>query len=72
MKKQARMYMHEMEEQAQQYMKDIEDQGIEVEMSAEANVAKFKRWFNASAQSLLSSESSPSHEPGANARRSSF
>jgi sugar-specific transcriptional regulator TrmB len=71
-KKQARMYMHEMEEQAQQYMKDIEDQGIEVKMSAEAKVAKFKRWFNASAQSLLSSESSPSHEPGAKCQAQSF
>jgi hypothetical protein len=36
------MYMNEMEEQAQQYMKDIKDQGIEVEMSAEAKVTKFK------------------------------
>ncbi|KAF7133799.1 hypothetical protein CNMCM5793_005211 [Aspergillus hiratsukae] len=71
-KEQARRCMHEMEEQAQQYMKDIEDQGIEVEMSAEEKVAKFKRWFNASAQSLLGSKSSPSHEPGANARRSSI
>jgi hypothetical protein len=43
------MYMNEMEEQAQQYIKDIKDQGIEVEMSAEAKVAKFKQWFNASA-----------------------
>ncbi|KAH3054723.1 hypothetical protein KXW16_008806, partial [Aspergillus fumigatus] len=68
-KEQARMYMLEMEEQAQQYMKHIEDQGIEVEMSAEAKVAKFKRWFNASAQSLLGSKSSTSHEPGANTRR---
>lgn len=71
-KEQARMYMLEMEEQAQQYMKHIEDQGIEVEMSAEAKVAKFKRWFNASAQSLLGSKSSTSHEPGANTRRSSI
>jgi t-SNARE complex subunit (syntaxin) len=69
---QARRYMHEMEEQAQQYMKDIEDQGIEVEMSAEEKVAKFKRWFNASAQSLLGSKSSPSHELSATARRSSI
>jgi hypothetical protein len=52
-------------------MKDIEDQGIEVEMSAEGKVAKLKRWFNAAGQSLLSSNSSPSHEPGANARRRS-
>ncbi|GIK07285.1 hypothetical protein Aspvir_002943 [Aspergillus viridinutans] len=71
-KEQARRYMHEIEEQAQQYMKDIEDQGIEVEMSAEKKVAKLKRWFNASAQSLLGSKSSPSHELGANARRSSI
>jgi hypothetical protein len=71
-KEQARIYMLEMEEQAQQYIKHIEDQGIEVEMSAEAKVTKFKRWFNASAQSLLGSKSSTSHEPGANTRRSSI
>ncbi|PKX89106.1 uncharacterized protein P174DRAFT_516267 [Aspergillus novofumigatus IBT 16806] len=57
---------------SQQYMKDIEDQGIEVEMSAEAKVVKFKQWFNASAQSLLSSKSSSSYKLGANARRSSI
>ncbi|GFF37805.1 hypothetical protein IFM51744_03581 [Aspergillus udagawae] len=72
MKEQAQMYMHEIEEQAQQYMKDIEDQGVEVEMFAKKEVAKLKRWFNAFAQSLLDSKSSPSHELGANARRSSI
>lgn len=72
MKEQAQKYMHEIEEQAQQCMNDIEDQGIEVEMSAKEKVAKLKRWFNASAQSLLNSKSSPSHELGTNARRSSI
>lgn len=72
MKEQAQKYMHEIEEQAQQCMNDIENQGIEVEMSAEENVAKFKRWFNASARSLVDSKSSPSHELDTNARRSSI
>ncbi|KAF7587628.1 hypothetical protein BBP40_006912 [Aspergillus hancockii] len=72
MKDEAQRYMHEIEDQAQQYMKDIEDQGIEVEMSAKKNVAMLKRWFNASAHSLLDSKSSPSHELGTNARRSSI
>ncbi|KAL2813995.1 hypothetical protein BJX63DRAFT_393282 [Aspergillus granulosus] len=72
MKEQAQKYMHEIEEQAQQCMHNIENQGIEAEMAAEAKVAKFKHWFNSSAQSLLDSKSSPSHERGTNARCSSI
>lgn len=72
LKEQAQNYMHEIEEQAQQSINDIEDQGIEVEMCAKEKVAKLKRWFNASAQSLLDSKSSPSHELGTNARRTSI
>jgi gamma-glutamyl:cysteine ligase YbdK (ATP-grasp superfamily) len=69
LKEQAQGHMLEIEEQAQQYMKDIEDQGIEVEMSAKK---KLGRLFNASAQSLLDSKSSPSHQLGTDARRSSI
>ncbi|KAL4977123.1 hypothetical protein BDW66DRAFT_42619 [Aspergillus desertorum] len=69
MKEQVQGYMLEIEEQAQQCMKDIEDQGIEVEMSTKK---KLGQWFNASAQNLLGSKSSPSHELGTNARRSSI
>ncbi|PYI09782.1 hypothetical protein BO78DRAFT_362250 [Aspergillus sclerotiicarbonarius CBS 121057] len=72
MKDQAQKYMHEIEVQAQQCMNEIEDQGIEAEMAAEKKVAKFKRWFNASAQSLLDRKSSPSHELDTNARRTSI
>ncbi|KAL4734231.1 hypothetical protein BDV11DRAFT_59150 [Aspergillus similis] len=66
---QAQKYTLDMEEQAQQYMKDIEDVGMKVEMSARKEL---KRWFNASAQSLLDSKSSASHGLGTNARRSSI
>jgi vacuolar-type H+-ATPase subunit H len=69
LREQAQEHMVEIEEQAQQYMKDIEDQGIEVEMSAKK---KLGRLFNASAQSLLDSKSSPSHQLGTDARRSSI
>ncbi|PWY91084.1 hypothetical protein BO70DRAFT_283673 [Aspergillus heteromorphus CBS 117.55] len=72
MKEQVQKHMHEIEDQAQQCMNDIENQGIEVEISAEETVAKFKRWFNASsARSLLDSKSGPSHELGTDVRRSS-
>ncbi|CDM34745.1 hypothetical protein DTO013E5_3339 [Penicillium roqueforti] len=64
---QAQKHMGDIEEHAQQYMNDIEDQGVEIEMSAEKNAAKLKRWFN-SAQSLLDSKS----EPGTKARRISI
>ncbi|PWY80332.1 hypothetical protein BO94DRAFT_521204 [Aspergillus sclerotioniger CBS 115572] len=72
MKEQAQKYMHEIEEQAQQCMNDIENRGIEAEMAVEDKVAKFKRWFNASAQPLLDSKSNPSHELHTHARRSSI
>jgi hypothetical protein len=72
MNEQAQKYMREIEEQAQQCMNDIEDQGVEVEMSAKEKVTKLKRWFNASAQSLLDSKPSPSHELGTEARRNSI
>ncbi|KAL2840184.1 hypothetical protein BJY01DRAFT_257438 [Aspergillus pseudoustus] len=68
-KEQTQGYMLEIEEQAQQCMRGIEEQGVEVEMSAKKNLC---RWFNASAQSLLDTESSPGHELGTNARRSSI
>ena len=67
MEGQAQKYMGDIEEQAQQYLNDIEDQGIEIEMSAKENAAKFKRLFN-SAQSLLDSKS----ELGTKARRISI
>ncbi|KAI9037799.1 uncharacterized protein KD926_011588 [Aspergillus affinis] len=67
MEEQAQKYMGEIDEQAQQYMNDIKDQGIEVKRSAKERVATLKRWFDASAQSLLS----PSPVLGTNARRSS-
>ncbi|KAL5337631.1 hypothetical protein BJX70DRAFT_368793 [Aspergillus crustosus] len=60
-KEQAQKYMHEIEEQAHQCMHDIEDQGIETESDAVAKVAKFKRWFHASAPSLPDSQPCPSH-----------
>lgn len=69
---QAQWYMDEMEEQAQKCTDDIENQRIEVEMSMEKKVAKFERWFNASAPSLLDGKSSPTHELGTDARRSSI
>ncbi|KAJ5084977.1 hypothetical protein N7532_009748 [Penicillium argentinense] len=72
MEEQARKHMREMEERAQEYMNDIEDQGIEIGISTKEKVAKLKRWFNASAQSLLDSKSSHGHELGTNARRSSI
>ncbi|RAK95490.1 uncharacterized protein BO80DRAFT_429802 [Aspergillus ibericus CBS 121593] len=72
MKEQAQKHMHEIEEQAQQCMDDIEQQGIEAEMAAEEQVAKFKCWFHASARSLLDGQPSPSHELATNARRSSI
>lgn len=64
--------MKEIEEQMHKCMDDIEHQRIEVEMSMEKKVAKFKRWFNASASSLLDGKSSPTHELGTDARRSSI
>ena len=68
----AQWYMDEMEERAQKCMDDIENQRIEEEVSMEKRVAKFKRWFNASASSLLDGKSSPTHELGTDARRSSI
>ncbi|KAJ6191218.1 hypothetical protein N7519_001239 [Penicillium mononematosum] len=50
------------EEQAQQCLNDIENRAIEVEMSAQEEIAKLKRWFKASAQ--LDRKSSTSHELG--------
>ena len=71
MKEEAQKHIHEIEEQAQQCMNDIQNQGIEVEMSAERQIAKFKSWSNTSPRSLLDSKSS-SHELGTDARRSSI
>ncbi|KAJ5976670.1 hypothetical protein N7501_000012 [Penicillium viridicatum] len=50
------------EEQTQQCLNEIEDRAIEVEMSAQEEIAKLKRWFNVSAQTLLDRKSSTSHE----------
>lgn len=69
---QAQWYMDEMNEQEQKCTDHIEDQKIEVEMSMEKKVAKFECWFNASAPSLLDGKSSPTHELGTDARRSSI
>lgn len=68
----AQEYVDEIKEQAQTGKDGIEDQRIEVEMSMEKKVAKFERWFNASAPSLLDGKSSPTHELGTDARRSSI
>ncbi|RAL13985.1 uncharacterized protein BO97DRAFT_16646 [Aspergillus homomorphus CBS 101889] len=46
MKEQAQKHMQEIEDQAQQCMHDIETQRIEVEMAAEKNVARFRRWVD--------------------------
>lgn len=69
---QAQWYMDKTEEQAQECMDNIENQRSEVEMSMEEKVAKFERWFNASAPSLLDGKSSPTHELGTDARRCSI
>ncbi|KAE8326656.1 hypothetical protein BDV39DRAFT_176830 [Aspergillus sergii] len=71
MQEEAQKHIHEMEEQAQQCINDIQNQGIQVEMSAEKNMAKLKSWFNASPQALLDSKSG-SHELGTDVRRSSI
>lgn len=51
-----------LEEQAQQCLNDIEDRATEVEMSAQEEIAKLKRWFNASVKSLLDRTPSTSHK----------
>ncbi|KAE8358070.1 hypothetical protein BDV27DRAFT_150768 [Aspergillus caelatus] len=71
MKEEAQKHIQDIEEQAQQCMNDLQNQGIEVEMSAERHIAKFKSWSNASPRSLLDSKST-SHELGTDARRSSI
>ncbi|KAB8262610.1 hypothetical protein BDV32DRAFT_21130 [Aspergillus pseudonomiae] len=71
MKEEAQKHIHEIEEQAQQCMNDIQNLGIEVEMLAERQIAKFKSWSNVSPRSVLDSKSSR-HELGTDARRSSI
>ncbi|OGM43369.1 hypothetical protein ABOM_008725 [Aspergillus bombycis] len=71
MKEEAQKHIHEIEEQAQQCMNDIQNQGIEAEMFAERQIAKFKSWSNVSPRSLLDRKSS-SHELGTDARRGSI
>ncbi|GAB1207263.1 hypothetical protein APSETT445_005976 [Aspergillus pseudonomiae] len=71
MKEEAQKHIHEIEEQAQQCMNDIQNLGIEVEMLAERQIAKFKSWSNVSPRSVLDSKSSR-HELGTDARRGSI
>ena len=62
MEEEMQKHKDKIEEQAQQCLNDIEDRAIEVEMSAQKEIAKLKRWYNASAQSLLDRKSGTSPE----------